>query len=97
MISTDFWGSSLRTPSFTIFPFPDRVRAKGIGEIRVRYAREFSEAPSARATVVRRIVQGDVVIEQQDVAGLAAGGISSITTISEVRAGKIRRMWLVRS
>jgi len=84
-------------PDAVVYDFPDRVRAKGIGEIRVRYGREFSEAPSARATLVRRIVQGDLVIEQQDVAGLAAGGISSITTISEVRAGKIRRMWLVRS
>jgi hypothetical protein len=84
-------------PDAVVYDFPDRVRAKGIGEIRVRYAREFSEAPAARATLVRQIVQGDLVIEQQDVSGLASGGISSVTTILEVRAGKIRRMWLVRS
>ncbi len=83
-------------PDAVLSEFPDGPRQSGVGEIRARYAREFSESPTATATLVRRIVQGDFVIEQCDMAGLAGRGISSLTTISEVRAGRIQRVWFVR-
>ena len=51
-------------PDAVLHEFPDRQLARGLEEIRKRYAARSSE-PNLHAEIVNRVVMGDTVIDQE--------------------------------
>jgi hypothetical protein len=83
-------------PDAVVYDPPEQIRAAGMESIRRIYAKSFAEAPSARATISQRIIQGNFVIDHESVSGLPGGRSASAVVIYEVRDGKIRRAWVLR-
>jgi hypothetical protein len=83
-------------PDAVVYDPPEQIRAAGMESIRRIYGKAFAEAPSARATISHRLIQGNFVVDQESVSGLASGGSASAVVIYEVRDGKIRRAWILR-
>ncbi|MBK9248958.1 MAG: nuclear transport factor 2 family protein [Ignavibacteria bacterium] len=72
------------------------VLCDGIEKLRVKYREQFERCPDLHCTLVKRIVCGNVVIDEELVKGLAPGKIVHATAIYEVQNGLIRRGWFVK-
>ena len=79
-----------------IWNHPDELQLSGSGALRKSYGEFFAGAPNLRATVTRRIVQGDYVIDHEHVTGLPDGGEVRAVAIYEVRDGKIQGVWFIQ-
>jgi hypothetical protein len=87
--------ASLFKADAQVFEPPDRLRYRGADEIRRGLASQFSANPRASHRTSQRFTQGNFVVERQiEIAG--AGTPTSRVVISEVRDGKIVRMWILR-
>jgi hypothetical protein len=72
-----------------------RITTQGRDSIRARYARSLSGQPAEfRITVSSRIVEGQIVIDQEQIVG-GAGGPRRATWMYLVRDGLIQRAWVV--
>lgn len=87
--------AALYAPDARIYDPPDRLRDSGIGAIRAAYARQFASASQAMVTVGERMTEGGYVVERE-VEADASGRPRSALVISEVRDGKITRIWILR-
>ena len=87
--------AALYAPDARIYDPPDRLRDSGIGAIRAAYARQFALASQATVTVGERMMEGGYVVERE-VETDASGRPRSALVISEVRDGKITRIWILR-
>jgi hypothetical protein len=76
-------------PDVRGYTYPDRPMFAGAAELRTTYAGFFAAAPAVRARVVRRIVQGDHVIDHEEVTGMPDGRTVRAVAIYEVRGGRI--------
>ena len=65
--------------------------------LRERYAMLFANAPQIHVEIARRIVVGDVVIDEERITGTASGGDAHVGVIYEVANGLIERVWVTRS
>ncbi len=76
------------------YAFPDTLLANGAAEIRSRHIERFKE-PDLHATLLSRIVVGNVVIDYETVQrSFPAGpGEVEVICIYEVDAGKIAKAW----
>jgi len=83
-------------PDAVVYDPPEQIRAAGMESIRRIYGKAFAEAPSARATISHRLIQGNFVVDQESVSGLPGGRSAAAVVIYEVRDGKIRRVWILR-
>ena len=72
------------------------VFCNGIGELRLRYGRQFAEHPELHCHLVHRIVCPPFVIDEEQVAGLVEGSIVHAVATYECRNGKIARAWFIR-
>jgi hypothetical protein len=79
-----------------IYEHPDKLLAKGTAALRERYAVRFQE-PNLHATLLHRIVAGDMVIDHERVTRTFPEGPGTIelTMIYEVKAGRIARAWTI--
>jgi hypothetical protein len=73
-----------------------RPFASGRGDLRTRYGRFFAENPKLHCEIVSRIRQGDHVIDQERVTGLADGRVLEAVAVYQVALGRIRRVWFLR-
>ena len=78
-----------------VFDPPDRLRDSGIEQIRQTYARRFSSAPRTKLAVAQRMTEGNFVVERETETG-SDGRSASAIVISEIRDGKIVRVWILR-
>jgi hypothetical protein len=85
----------LYAPDAQVYEPPDRLRDSGIGQIRQTYARRFASAPGAKITVAQRMTQGNFVVERETETG-GSGPPESALVISEIREGKIVRVWTLK-
>lgn len=70
---------------------------RGLDALRATYAALFAGNPELHCEVVRRIVQGNHVIDHERVTGLAGTtAVLDAVAIYEVHRGKIRRVWFVQ-
>jgi imidazolonepropionase-like amidohydrolase len=79
-----------------IYNHPDALIMTGHDGLRDGYRDFFAKAPALKATVTRRIVQGNYVIDHEHVTGLPGGGDLRAVAIYEVKADKIQRVWFLR-
>ena len=87
---------SFFAPDAALYEFPDKLLAKGLEEIRKRYAARFSE-PNLHAEIVNRVVMGDKVIDRERIRRTFPDGPGTwnVVTINEVKDGRITRMWFI--
>jgi uncharacterized protein (TIGR02246 family) len=64
--------------------------------LRERYALLFSAAPGIAVTIERRIVVGNVVIDEERITGTRSGRPVHAAVVYEIVAGKIARVWVTR-
>ncbi len=79
-----------------LFEHPTKLLAKGAAELRERFAVRFRE-PNLHATLLNRIVQGDIVVDHEKVTRTFSEGPGSIELlmIYEVKLGCITRAWSI--
>ena len=78
------------------FEHPSKLLASGSAELRERFAARFKE-PNLHATLIHRIVMGQVVIDQEKVARTFPEGTGTIELVAiyEVQNGRIAKAWFI--
>jgi hypothetical protein len=78
------------------FEHPSKLLASGSVELRERFAVRFKE-PNLQATLIRRIVMGSVVIDQEKVTRTFPEGTGTIELVAiyEVQKGRIAKAWFI--
>jgi hypothetical protein len=78
------------------FEHPSKLLARGSAELRERFAVRFKE-PNLHAVLVRRIVMGSVVIDQEKVTRTFPEGTGTIELVAiyEVQKGRIAKAWFI--
>jgi hypothetical protein len=85
----------LYAPDAQLYEPPDRLRDSGIEQIRQTYTRRFASAPGAKITVAQRMTEGNFVVDREVETGGSAQSEPALV-ISEIRDGKIVRVWTLR-
>jgi hypothetical protein len=80
--------------SVKLFQFPNRLTTKGKEQMRMGYKSFFEANPNLNCEIKNRIVQGNIVIDQERVTGLQNGAIIEATAIYVVEKGKIKEVYL---
>ncbi len=78
-----------------IYEPPDRLRDSGSARIRQTYARRFASAVESKLEVRDVVRQGAYVVSRETESS-AGGESSTALVISEVREGRIVRVWILR-
>jgi hypothetical protein len=78
-----------------VFDFPDTLRFSGLETMRERYGKLFKGEPGLKVKIARRIVQGDHVIDHEEVK---KGGDRPFTVVAvyRVEGGRITAVWFLR-
>jgi hypothetical protein len=86
----------LRTysPEIKVYDFPDKESASGLEALRERYGKLFKREPDIRVRIAKRIVQGDCVIDQEEVN--VGGRQFTATAIYRVKGDKITAVWFLK-
>ena len=87
--------ASLYAPEARVYDPPDRLRDSGIEQIRQTYARRFASAARGTLTVEQRMTEGNFVVDHETETGDAGRSETSVV-ISEIRDGRIVRVWILR-
>jgi uncharacterized protein (TIGR02246 family) len=72
------------------------VTTEGLAAIRVRHETLFTQHPQNRATLLHRIVLGNVVIDHEDVLRAPGGERFQVAAIYTIKDGLIARVDYVR-
>jgi hypothetical protein len=85
----------LYAPDARFYEPPDRLRDTGVAQIRQTYTRRFASAPGVKIAVAQRMTEGHFVVDREVETGGSAQPVSALV-ISEIRDGKILRVWTLR-
>jgi hypothetical protein len=87
---------SFFTPDSELIQFPDKVLAKGIEELRKRYAARLKE-PNLHVEVINRIVAADKVIDHERIVRTfpEGPGLWDIVAIIEVRDRHVAKLYFI--
>mgnify|MGYP001791323963 CR=1 FL=1 len=77
-----------------VYTFPDQLDYTGIEEMRKRYSSFFKETTDLHCAITKRIVKGNVVIDEELVT--ANGGTFKAVAIYEITNGKISSVRFLR-
>ena len=86
---------SLYSADARIYDPPDRLRESGLDQIRQTYSRHFSSSDWSRLDSSNRMVEGAFVVERETESSAGNRPRTSIV-ISEIRDGRIVRVWILR-
>ena len=78
-----------------VFDFPDKLRFSGLEAMRERYGKLFKSEPAPTVRIAKRIVQGDHVIDHEEVSRGAERQLTAVA-IYRVEGGKITAVWFLR-
>jgi hypothetical protein len=81
-------------PDAKLYEYPGRLTQAGLEQIRRLYARRFSESRDLHATISQRIVQGNFVVDQDELGGVPGGPRRAIV-IHQIEAGRIVNVWFI--
>jgi uncharacterized protein (TIGR03067 family) len=76
-----------------LYTYPDKELSSGLEAMRKGYGKMFAENPDLKVKIARRIVQGDTVIDKEEVS--TSKGEFTATAIYRVKEGKIIEVWFV--
>jgi hypothetical protein len=78
------------------FEHPSKLLASGSAQLRERFAVRFKE-PNLHAELIKRIVMGSVVIDQEKVTRTFPEGTGTIELVAiyEVKNGRIAKAWFI--
>ncbi len=76
-----------------LYDFPDKELSTGQDAMRQTYGKLFEREPNLKATIAKRIVQGDYVIDHEEVN--FGGQKSKAVAIYRVKDGKITAVWFL--
>jgi hypothetical protein len=71
--------------------YPDQITDTGKEAMRVRYKKSFAN-PDVRATIAKRIVFGNFVIDHEQLTRAPAPGMIEAIAVYEIKDGKIVRV-----
>jgi hypothetical protein len=77
-----------------LFEFPDKEISSGLEAMRKTYGRLFEREPDRKARIAKRIVQGDFVIDHEEVSG--GGREFKAVAIYRVKDDKIVTVWFLK-
>jgi hypothetical protein len=79
-----------------LYEHPAKLLARGIPQMRERYAVRFKE-PNLHARILQRTVMGNVVVDHERITRTfpEGAGTSEAVAIYEVVGGKIAKEWLI--
>lgn len=79
-----------------LFEYPSKLLARGVPQLRERYAARFAE-PNLHAVVTRRIAMGDFLIDHETVTRTFPEGTGTQEAIAiyEVQGARIARVWFI--
>jgi len=83
------------SPEVKVFDFPDKLRYSGREAMRERYGNLFKNEPELKVKIAKRIVQGDHVIDHEEVS-LGGGRQLTAVAVYLVEDGKITAVWFLR-
>jgi hypothetical protein len=85
-------------PTAEVFEFPAKPLMKGTAQIEEFYGTKRFNDPRLHATVEKRIVMGNVVIDHEIIANTQPGGPGHVQAVAiyEVNDGKITKVTLIR-
>jgi len=77
-----------------LYEFPDKELASGLDAMRKMYGTFFKESPDLKARIVKRIVQGEFIIDHEEISfgGRKRHGVA----IYLVKDRKIATVWLMK-
>jgi hypothetical protein len=78
-----------------LYDFPGKETLSGQEAMRKTYGKLFADNPELKADVLKRIVQGDTVIYQEEVTAKGQRRFLGVA-IYQVKDGKIAAVWFVR-
>lgn len=82
------------SPEIKLYDFPDKESASGLESMRERYGKLFKREPNLKVKIVGRIVQGDRVIDQEEVS--LGGRQFHVVAIYQVSGDKITAVWFLK-
>jgi len=79
-----------------LFEHPSKLLASGMAQLRERYAARFAD-PILHALVLKRIVMGNIVIDQERVRRMFPAGPGTLDAVAmyEVQGQRITRVWFI--
>lgn len=78
-----------------VYSFPQNLQYRGKAEMRATYTSMFEELPDLHCTLVSRMVQGDVVIDQESVVFRSGEPPLKAIAIYKIRNGKIAEVYFI--
>ena len=79
-----------------LYEHPSKLLASGMAQLRERYAARFAE-PNLHAVVIKRMVLGNFVIDQERVTRMLPSGPGTVEAVAmyEVTGERIARVWFI--
>jgi hypothetical protein len=77
-----------------LYTFPDKELSSGVEQMRETYGNLFKKNPELKVKIAGRIVQGDTIIDQEELSGIP--NPFTAVAIYRVKDGKIATVWFLR-
>jgi hypothetical protein len=77
-----------------LYEFPDKELSSGLEAMRETYGKLFRREPDRKVKIAKRIVQGDCVIDHEELSG--GGRQFTAVAIYRVKDGKITAAWFLK-
>lgn len=78
-----------------VYTFPQNLQYRGKAAMRETYTQMFNDLPDLHCTLVSRMVQGDVVIDQESVVFWSGEPPLKAIAIYKIRNGKIAEVYFI--
>jgi hypothetical protein len=78
-----------------VYTFPQNLQYQGKAAMRETYTQMFNDLPDLHCTLVSRMVQGDVVIDQESVVFRSGEPPLKAIAIYKIRNGKIAEVYFI--
>jgi uncharacterized protein (TIGR02246 family) len=82
-------------PDVKLHDFPGKETTSGVAAMRETYGKLFANNPDLKVDILKRIVQGDTVIDQEAVMVKGKRRLTAVA-IYRIASGKIAAVWFVK-
>jgi uncharacterized protein (TIGR02246 family) len=86
--------ASVYAPDLQLFDLGGDLYLSGRDALEERYALLFVNAPNIHVEIVKRIVVGNVVIDEERISNTPSGREAHVGVIYEIADGAIARVWV---